>query len=116
MASKNLLKKYVHVHLEAGYLINFPKYRYINNQGQIVSIVSKDDDGTPNAYEVLWYECGFGTPAHSTIVLKEQMLFENWSFYDDHDLWVSKMDECFALQSKNYDMLRELERRASGTL
>ena len=87
--------------------MNFPKHRYVNQQGQIISIVSRDDFGTPTAYEVQWYECGFGTPAHSEIVLTEQMLFEGWSFYDDHDLWVSKMDESVALQIMNNDMIRD---------
>ena len=107
MTTKTLVNKYVHKHLDAGFLVKFPNHRYVNNQGQIVSIVSKDDDGTPTAYEVQWYECGWGTPAHSEIILTEQRLFERWSFYDDHVLWVSKMDESIRLQGLNNDMLRE---------
>ena len=41
------------------------------------------------------------------VCVGEQMLFERWSFYDDHDLWVSKMDESIRLQGLNNDMLRE---------
>lgn len=107
MTTNDLVNKYVHKHLDAGYLVKFPNHRYVNNQGIIKSIVSRDDFGTPSAYEVEWYDCLHGYPHHSEIVLTEQMLFEGWSFYDDHAQWIRKFEESCDLQILNNDMIRD---------
>lgn len=111
MSTIDLVNKYVHKHLDPGFLEKFPNHRYVNQQGRIKSIVSRDAFGTPTAYEVQWYECGYGTPAQSEIILTEQMLFERWSFYDDHELWVFTMDESLRLLQLNNDMIWKEDRK-----
>lgn len=105
--SEGLVGRFVHRHLEAGFLEHFPNHRYVNNQGLIKSVFSRDGFGTPNAYEVLWFECGWGTPSNSDIILAEEMLFEKWSFYEDRDVWVEKFEESIKLQSMNEERKRQ---------
>lgn len=95
--SDGLVGRFVHRHLEAGYLEYFPNHRYANNQGLIKSVFSRDEHGTPNAYEVEWFSALSGYPTNSEVILAEVMLFEKWSFYEDRDVWIQKFEESIEL-------------------
>ena len=99
--SEGLVGRFVHKHLEAGYLEYYPNHRYVNTQGFIKSVFSRDGYGTPNAYEVEWFSALTGYPLSSEIVLAELMLFENWSFYEDRDVWIQKFEDSIELGRMN---------------
>jgi|Laugresu1bdmlbdd_1035124.scaffolds.fasta_scaffold42214_1 hypothetical protein len=108
-SSEGLVGRFVHKHLEAGYLEYYPKHRYVNTQGFIKSVFSRDQYGTPNAYEVEWFSALSGYPLNSEVVLAELMLFENWSFYEDRDVWIQKFEESIELYRINAERQRQKE-------
>lgn len=108
--SNGLKGRFVHRHLEAGSLEYFPNHRYANNQGLIKSVFSRDEHGTPNAYEVEWFSALSGYPLSSEIFLAEVMLFEKWSFYEDRDVWIQKFEESIELGRINAERQRQIHR------
>lgn len=100
-----LVGKFCHRHKDAGFLKHFPEHRYVNNQGIIASVTSRDNFGTPTAYEVQWFSTVDGYPTNSEIILSEQMLFEQWSFYGDEDKWRQEFDKSMRLWNLNRDMI-----------
>ncbi len=105
--SEGLVGKFLHCHHAEGYLKHFPEHRYINMQGQILSVTSRDNWGIPNAYEVQWFSCLTGEPTSSEIVISEQMLFEKWSFYEDDDKWREEFDKSIRLWRRNEEIENE---------
>ncbi len=105
--SEGLVGRFVHRHLEAGLLEHYPNHRYVNNQGLIKSVFSRDQYGTPNAYEVEWFSALDGYAVSSEIVLAEVMLFEKWSFYEDRDVWIQKFEESIELYRMNEERKRQ---------
>jgi hypothetical protein len=81
----------------------------VNTQGFIKSVFSRDQYGTPNAYEVEWFSALSGYPLNSEVVLAELMLFENWSFYEDRDVWIQKFEESIELYRINAERQRQKE-------
>lgn len=102
--SKGLLNKYVHIYGTEP-LQFFPEHEYVQQQAQIVSIVSCDEFGNPNNYEVQWFECGMGYPVFSKIINVNQMMEEKWGFYDDVETWKDEMDKTFKLFQRNTDRI-----------
>jgi len=104
--SEGLVGKFCHRYYEDGFLEHFPKHRYVKNQGQILSVISRDNWGTPTAYEVQWFSWLHGYPTESEIVLAEQMLFERWNFYSDEESWRLAGDQSVQLGHRNADKIK----------
>jgi hypothetical protein len=110
--NNGLVGKYVHRYADDYKLKHFPDHRFVNNQGQIKSVVARDSLGEPSAYEVLWFTADYGLPSKSEIIDVNRMFFEKWGFYDDRIKWVEEFEKSVHLNLTNSDMLYEEENKS----
>lgn len=103
---KGLLNKYVHTYYEEP-LKFFPKFKTVQKQGKIISVVACNEWGLPIQYEVQWYDMGFGYPNVSEIVPLQKMLDEGWGYYDDDEIWRSECDKTFEVLKLNNERINK---------
>jgi len=89
-----LLDKFVHTYSNSEF--SEKTIVVVNRQGEIKSIVTRDKQGTPTAYEVQWMDA-MGYPDRSEIVPIETMLSEGWGFYEDRETWVYNAERSWEL-------------------
>jgi hypothetical protein len=85
-SADSLVGRFVHTHRQKGEYEGFPNYRPIDKQGKITA-----QHG--DHYEVQWFSWLDGAPNKSTMHLLEEMVFDGWTFYANHEDWVKSGDD-----------------------